>query len=565
VMDSHSLAFADEVLELTGGEGVDLVLNSLAGEAIDKNLSILRPCGRFVEIGKADIYNNRKLGMGPLRKNISLFAVDMIGVLVNRPEVTRSLLRELIEKIERNELRALPQRVFPVTRVVDAFRTMAQAKHVGKLVVSIKDTAGLRIEEPAQQVAIDPDASYLITGGLGGLGLAVADRLARRGARHLALLGRSGPSPSAQTAVESLRQRGVEVLICQADIADSDQAHRAIDMVRRTMGPLRGIVHGAMILDDAPIERLTEERMWKAMAPKMMGAWNLHVLTADVPLDFFVMFSSFASIVGTPGQANYAAGNAFLDALAYYRRARGLPALSVNWSVVGEVGYVANTQEVAQRLDRPGITPMTVADTLDALDALTSSRAVQVGVAQLNWKEVLQLLSSRTPARFAGLAMETGTQGGGSITNSRAREILEADEAAVPLLLEAYICEVLARAMQTSPAQIDTEQSLLNLGLDSLISVEVRNRIDDDFGIKIPLSKFKQGASVKTFAAHVAEILLGATRGKRPKSTNGGGMAATSEISQIAEEPTDLLGRINEMSDEEVDLRLSVLTAQGHE
>jgi acyl transferase domain-containing protein/NADPH:quinone reductase-like Zn-dependent oxidoreductase/short-subunit dehydrogenase/acyl carrier protein len=565
VMDSHSLAFADEVLELTGGEGVDLVLNSLAGEAIDKNLSILRSCGRFVEIGKADIYNNRKLGMGPLRKNISLFAVDMIGVLVNRPEVTRSLLRELIEKIERNELRALPQRVFPVTRVVDAFRTMAQAKHVGKLVVSIKDTAGLRIEEPAQQVAIDPDASYLITGGLGGLGLAVADRLARRGARHLALLGRSGPSPSAQAAVESLRQRGVEVLICQADIADSDQAHRAIDMVRRTMGPLRGIVHGAMVLDDAPIERLTEERMWKAMAPKMTGAWNLHVLTADVPLDFFVMFSSFASIVGTPGQANYAAGNAFLDALAYYRRARGLPALTVNWSVVGEVGYVAKTQEVAQRLDRPGITPMTVADTLDALDALISSRAVQVGVAQLNWKEVLQLLSSRTPARFAGLATETGTQGGGSMTNSRAREILEADEAAVPSLLEAYICEVLARAMQTSPAQIDTEQSLLNLGLDSLISVEVRNRIDDDFGIKIPLSKFKQGASVKTFAAHVAEILLAATRGKGPKSTNGGGMAATSEISQIAEEPTDLLERIDEMSDEEVDLRLSVLTAQGHE
>ena len=155
---------------------------------------------------------------------------------MNRPEVTRSLLRELIERIERNDLHPLPHRVFPVTRVVDAFRYMAQAKHVGKLVVSIKDTAGLRVEEPAQPVAIDADASYLITGGLGGFGLAVADRLVRRGARHLALVGRSGPSPSAQAAMESLRQRGVEVLICQADIADSEQAQRVIEMFSEPWG-----------------------------------------------------------------------------------------------------------------------------------------------------------------------------------------------------------------------------------------------------------------------------------------------------------------------------------------
>jgi acyl transferase domain-containing protein/acyl carrier protein len=562
VMDSRNLSFADRVLELTGGEGVDLVLNSLAGEAIDKNLSILRPCGRFVEIGKVDIYKNRKVGIGPLRKNISMFAVDLIGVFRDRPDLARSLLRELIGRSERGELHPLPQRVFPVTRVVEAFRSMAQAKHVGKLLVSMKDAGGLRVEETTNSPIIHADAGYLITGGLGGLGLAVADRLARRGARHVALVGRSEPSRSAEAAVDSLRQRGVEVLICQADIAEREQAQRVVEIVQRTMGPLRGVIHGAMVLDDAPIEHLTEERMWKPMRPKIMGAWNLHELTVDAQLDFFVMFSSFASIIGNPGQANYVAGNAFLDALAYYRRARGLPALTVNWGVVGQVGYVANTQDAAQRLDRPGIMPMPVAETLDALEELLSGRAVQVGVAQLDWREILRLTPSRTPGRFAGLATEMGGDDGRTDANSRRREILEADSAARASLLETYLREVLARAMQASPAQIDTEQSLLNLGLDSLISVEVRNRINDDFGINVPLVKFRQGASVKVLAAHIAE-LLGGNRGESDKAAADEGVDVNgSAIPVTVETPANLLKRIDDMSDEEVERQLSVL-AQG--
>jgi acyl carrier protein len=328
------------------------------------------------------------------------------------------------------------------------------------------------------------------------------------------------------------------------------------------MGPLRGIIHGAMVLDDAPIERLTEERMWKVMAPKMLGAWNLHALTVDAELDFFIMFSSFASLVGTPGQANYVAGNAFLDALAHYRRARGLPALTVNWGVVGEVGYVANTPDAAQRLDRPGIVPMPVAETLDALEELMSSRAVQVGVAQLEWNEILRMMPTRTPGRFADLATDMGSESGRLMASTRVREILEADEATLPALLQSYLRDALARAMQASPAQIDTEQSLLNLGLDSLISVEVRNRINDDFGINIPLAKFRQDASINMLTAQIGEMLLQGARGKDYKSTTNG--PVDSGAPAIGEHAADLLERIDEMSDEEVDRRLSVMTAQGH-
>jgi len=507
VMDSRSLEFGDELLELTAGEGVDLVLNSLAGEAIEKSLSILRPYGRFIEIGKADIYRNRRIGMRALRKNISLFAVDLNSIFQKRPELARLLLSEIMERFENGDLRPLPHQVFPAAHLADAFRYMAQAKHVGKLIVSMQDTAGVHVDKATSNLTIDPGASYLITGGLGGLGLAVAARLARRGARHLALLGRSVPSPSAQAALQGLRQGGTEVMVCQADIADRSQVQQVIADVQRAMGPLRGIVHAAMVLDDAPIEHLSEERMWKAMAPKMIGAWNLHVLTTDCPLDFFVMFSSIASIVGSPGQANYVAGNAFLDALAYYRSARELPALTINWGSVGEVGHVANNQETAARLARLGVTAIPAAAMLDALDEFMSSNAVQVAVAKVEWNDVMRLMGSRVPARFAELAVGNNARDGGSTVASHVRDILQADGVARPPLLEVYLRDRLARAIGASPIRIDTQQPLRNLGLDSLIAVDVRNRISADFGVNIPLTTFMQGASIKSLAAHTAEQL----------------------------------------------------------
>jgi acyl transferase domain-containing protein/NADPH:quinone reductase-like Zn-dependent oxidoreductase/NADP-dependent 3-hydroxy acid dehydrogenase YdfG/acyl carrier protein len=561
VMDSRSLAFADEVMKATGGEGVDLVLNSLAGEAIDKSLAILREFGRFVEIGLTDIYNDRKMRTRALRKNVSLFAVDLSSASRKRPALGRSLFLNVMRGFDSGELRPLASRVFPAGRTADALRHMAQAKHVGKIVVAMTDAAGVRVEDTPGKRAIEADAIYLITGGLGGFGLALAERLAQRGARRLALVGRNPPSESAQNVIARLERRGVEVMITLADVADYRQAERAMAAAQAAMGPLRGIVHAAMVLDDAPIERQTEERMWKAMAPKIMGAWNLHQLTAEADLDFFILFSSFAAITGSPGQSNYAAGNAFLDTLAFHRRARGLPALSVNWGMVGTVGHVANNQDVYQRLSRLGIGAIPASDMLDALDELMQGDAVQVGVGQFDWKAFLSLTRSRLPARFAHL-VEGAEESAGDGTLA-IRDILEADDASLPTLLELYIRDHLARAMGSTPQRIDPQQSLLDLGFDSLMAVQIRNRISADLGMNIPISTFKHGVSTRDLAVYVAEQLRQADRPKSAVREVGAEPGAN--IVGNCDTGAVLLKRVDELTDDEVDHHLTMLATQDNE
>jgi acyl carrier protein len=225
-------------------------------------------------------------------------------------------------------------------------------------------------------------------------------------------------------------------------------------------------------------------------------------------LDFFILFSSITSVLGIPGQANYAAANAFLDMLAHYRSARGLPALSVNWGALGEAGFLARNPQIAHRLDRLGAKLMPLSQTLDALDELMSSHAVQIAVAQIDWKNLSLTTGSHIPARFAAFAGSTGSDESGSIdTNAHVREILQANAAALPALLENYIRDLLASAMAISDARIDSQQSLRDLGLDSLIAVELRNRVNADFGVNVPLATFIQGVTIGALAQYIAERL----------------------------------------------------------
>ena len=315
------------------------MLNSLPGEAITKSLSILRAYGRFLEIGKTDIYQNRMIGLLPFQDNLSYFAIDLDRMLRQRSDYIRELFFEVMEHFAEGHYRPLAFTRFEAEGTIDAFRYMSQRKNIGKVVVAMEQQGATNEERvdsrsslPDPRSFVRSDGTYLITGGLGALGLRVAEWLAEQGAGTIALLSRRAPTADVEPQLDAIRARGHEG--ARACKVMWPMRHRSLPRSRncRPMRRrLRGVIHAAGVLADGILSEMSLDQLDRAMEPKVQGAWNLHVATLDAPLDFFVLFSSVASVLGSPGQANYAAGNAMLDALAHARRAAGRPALAINW------------------------------------------------------------------------------------------------------------------------------------------------------------------------------------------------------------------------------------------
>lgn len=341
MLSSRSLAFGDDVMAITGGKGVDVVLNSLAGEAMELSLRLVKAFGRFVELGKRDYYANTKVGLRPFRRNVSYFGVDLDQLVAGQPELSQELMRELTALFEDETLRPLPYRRFDADRTGDAFRLMQQSGHIGKIVVTPPAVEELAARPAMRPMRVDAKGWHVITGGLSGFGLATAGWLADCGAKRLALVGRSGrASDEAQAAIEDLRARGIEVRACACDAAGAEALGKLLAKLRRTH-PIKGIVHAAMVLDDALIANLDAKRIATVLRPKVDGAANLDRLTRGDRLDYFLMYSSVTTLFGNAGQAAYVAANAYLEGLAQQRRADGLPALAVRWGAIGDTGVLA--------------------------------------------------------------------------------------------------------------------------------------------------------------------------------------------------------------------------------
>jgi acyl transferase domain-containing protein/NAD(P)-dependent dehydrogenase (short-subunit alcohol dehydrogenase family) len=515
VADSRSLAFADQVKEWTGGEGVDVVLNSLPGEALARGLSLLRPGGRFIELGKRDILRNSPLAMELFKNNRSFFAVDVLGLCRERPELSASILAEFWRYFAAHGLEALPHRVFAASEAEAAFRFMAQAKHIGKVLVAMRDEQA-KVVAARESPGIRAEATYLVTGGLGGLGLAVAQWLVAQGARHLVLLGRSAPASAAQAVLGGLEQAGARVVVTRADVSDSRQLGAVLADAARELPPLRGVVHAAGRLDDGILLQLDAARLASVMAPKVAGAWNLHLLTRGQPLDFFILFSSAAAVLGSPGQGNYAAANAFLDALAHYRRSQGLPALSINWGPWSEVGLAVRPDR-GGRLASFGMDSLNPREGLAALARLRGGRAAQVSVMPVSpdgWRQLSSAMGN--PPVLTGLVEEAGT--GATEASPRGRKlsaamVLSAPAAERQAILEAHLRGEVARVLGLSAARVDVHRPLNTMGIDSLMAVELKNRVEADLGVMLPLIRLIQGPSVAELAALLVEQLGGGESG----------------------------------------------------
>ena len=523
VMDSRSLAFAEEIMAITRGEGVDIVLNALPGQGIEKGLSVLRANGRFLEIGRRDIWQNSKIGLGHFTRNLTLIAIDVDRSGREQPEVVTQVFREVVEGFADGSLTPLPIMLYEPGEIASAFRLMAQSRHTGKLVLAFKERTVPLAPAPANDTPpVRADATYLLTGGLGGFGLVVADWLVRNGARHLVLVGRTGAvTPEAISAVAQLEANGAEVRVVKADVTREADVEQLVTEIARTMPPLRGIMHMAMVLDDSFIAQLDIERMHRVIAPKVQGAWNLHRATLDTDLDWFAMFSSAAAVFGNPGQSNYAAANAFFPALAQLRHAQRLPALSIDWGRLGGVGYVAQHDRVGEFLDRQGYPPVMPGEALSALGVLLRSREAQMSVMRVDWPKWRSFFPTSHPisARFAAVAAAGLALGAATASGERhhGRAVALATSGAERRnQVLALVSDHLGRVLGTAAASVDRDARLNALGLDSLMAVELRNRLEREFGVDIPVMTLLQGPTVSGVAEIVDSAIGQGTGGTPP-------------------------------------------------
>ncbi|MFF7994798.1 SDR family NAD(P)-dependent oxidoreductase [Kitasatospora xanthocidica] len=482
VMDSRSLDFAEQTRDATAGEGVDVVLNSLSGPAIRAGLETLRPFGRFVELGVRDILADTPLGLAPLRHNITMSTVDLVELQDTRPDTFAELLGEVLAELRRGTLAPLPCRTYPLAQAADAFRLMAGAGHIGKLVLTVpgegQATAVLR--DPPSQVR--PDGAYVVTGGLRGVGLATALWLAGRGAAHLVLNGRTSPSADTERLLAALGDQGTRVSVVLGDIAQPGVAEQLVAEATAGGGHLRGVVHAAMVLDDAAVSNITDDQLERVWHPKVTGAWRLHEATAGLPLDWFVLYSSMASLLGNPGQGAYSAANAWLDAFATWRTALDLPALAVNWGPWGETG-------AATGFAKRGYRTIPTAEGLEALGALLTHGRVRTGVIP-GPPDTWIPPAGRASSLFALLTPEApGTPVQASGQDS-ARDIRGELRAAAPGLarrtvLEDYLAGHIRTVLRLGASTLDPQTPLNALGFDSLLRIELRTRLEASLGVRL--------------------------------------------------------------------------------
>ncbi|MFF9510037.1 SDR family NAD(P)-dependent oxidoreductase [Streptomyces sp. NPDC014724] len=506
VMDSRTLDFAEQTRQATDGQGVDVVLNALAGPAVRAGLESLRPFGRFIELGVRDIMADAALGLAPLRHNITFSTVDLIELQQRRPELFATVLREVMDHIAAKRLKPLLCTEYPLDRAADVFHLMARAGHIGKIVLTVPDRGEAIAVMPDGPPVVRADGAYIITGGLGGLGLATARWLAEQGAGRIILNGRRPASLEAARTVNNLT---VGTTVVLGDISRTGTAERLVAAATKGGMPLRGIVHCAMVLDDAALTTVRDHQLKRVWAPKVTGAWNLHRAVMDHSLDWFVLYSSMSSLLGNAGQGTYAAANAWLDAFATWRTRSGLRTLAVDWGPWGETGQAV---DFAER----GYETIPTRKGLEALHSLLTHQRAQTAVIPgppQTWIPGAAAHSSLFAllAPAPGDGAEPATDGvdaakhsAGGAANIRARlETLPAGIAR-QTALERYLADHIRAILRTGSSTLDPHTPLKSLGFDSLLATELRIRLGNDLAVRLAGNFIWQHPTIASLATALA-------------------------------------------------------------
>lgn len=525
VMDSRTTAFADRVMELTDGRGVDVVLSALAGAGAEAGLAALAPGGRFIELGKRDLEHNRRIGLAQFQNNIAYFGVDIDKLAAGRPAFVGELLNTVMQHFADGRLRPVPTLTAPLARARAHFETMAHAGHTGKIVFRIGGEPVPILAEAAATLPIAADKTYLVTGGLKGFGLEAARWLASRGARHLALASRSGvPAADEESALRELAGTA-SVRLLALDIARRNDVTRSLTDLAAAMPPLGGVIHCANVYEDAPVAGTTADMFLRAMTPKAGGALNLHAACAGMPLDFFILFSSISSVTGNPGQAGYCAANAFLDAFAHWRRSRGHPALSVNWGPMA-AGYVARNSAVEEHLRRIGYDLLPPDKAFEHLEACLRMDAGQAAAAGIRWPDWARHHPIGASPRFSSLAgpmdgAQTAADGAPQ-DHSFLQSLAQAAPSGRRALIAAHISRQTAEVLGLDASNpLDPDRGFFELGMDSMLSLELRNQLQRSFCRPLPATLVFKHPSIASLADYFAAEPIPAEPAAPPAAAPG--------------------------------------------
>ncbi len=512
VFDSRSGALFDDVRRIVP-DGVHVVLNSLSGEAMERSIGLLRPFGRFVELGKRDYAANTSIGLRPFHKNLTYFGVDLDQLVLHDQNAARSLFRNVMTLLSKGHLMPLPYRSFSSDEIIDAFRSMQQAGHIGKLVVRPP-----RLPEQTSFVAgclkISSEKTHLITGGLGGFGFETARWLTEKGARHIVLVGRNAViSPEKQVILDQLATKGVQINVVSCDVADKEAVKNLFASMSQNRQQLGGIFHEAMVLEDAIVQNLTEEQIERVLRPKVLGAKNLDQMSRNIDLDYFILFSSVTTMIGNPGQAAYVMANGFMEGLARRRRNEGLPGLAVAWGAIEDVGVLAENQALRDRLTKhSGVRNLKAREGLDLLvKALSSFPAGEedavIALAPIDWSHPCQHLALFKSPTYSRLPQDK------DIASDEAGHIdIKALLAQRPLsevkkLVADEITEQIARVLRLPRDDVARNKPLAEIGLDSLMAMELTLALEQRFGLSGSMMTSASGLTVVEVADHVIAVI----------------------------------------------------------
>jgi polyketide synthase 5 len=491
VYDSRSVEFAEQIRRDTGGRGVDIVLNSLPGAAQRAGLELLTFGGRFIELGKRDIYGDSRIGLSAFRRNLAFFAVDLALLTLTNADVVHRVLATVFEQIADGALPPPETTHYRLADAATAIRAMGAAEHTGKLVLDVPREGHSRVAVPPQQaMPFRADGAYVVSGGMGGLGLFLAEQMAERGCGRIVLTGRTAPGPEALSAIERIRHAGTDIEVSLGDIGTPEAADRAVAVATSTGLPVRGVLHAAAVVEDATLDNITADQVVRCWAPKAAGAWNLHEATVGQPLDWFCSFSSAAALVGSPGQGAYAAANSWLDAFTHWRRTRGLPATSIAWGAWADIG---RGQVLAQDTAM-AITPQDGAHAFDALLRHNRGHTGYAPIAGAPW-----LVTFAQQSRFAEAFRSLGDSASVGKPFLAELRTLPVEEwaARVRRLVAEQIGTILRRT-------VDPDRPIAEYGLDSLGVLEVRARIEAETGIRVGTTDI---TTVRALADHLTSVL----------------------------------------------------------